>query len=680
MEAYLSKRYGAVKDSFDLKPKKAKKKKKKKDPAPASAGKGKFQGVMIVDDDAEWQKKLNDSDEGEEEAPTIVEEDDEVTRVKRMDLLRRRTYLAIGDDGSGWVDVTSGKKCADDLSPARGPRRARLDTPDHSPAREDLSPPRRTRQDTPDGTPAREDLSPPRRSRSREDLSPPRRRRDQEDLTPPRRTRQGTPDLSPARRSRGGGSPARGGDEDLSPPRRTDLSPPRRSRQAELQQDLSPLRRRDASESPPRRRRSQAEAEDLSPPRRRRRRGSESPRGRNQAEEVVDLSPPRRRQRRDTEDLSPPRRSKAGGDDLSPPRRRQRTDTEDLSPPRRRSGSDLSPRRKAGAGDLSPPRHRPRTDTSPPRRREDLSPPRRRSGSDLSPPRRKAGGSDLSPPRRRQRTDTEDLSPPRRKSGRDLSPPRRKGGGGDLSPRRSRGEDLSPPHRRSTSDLSPPRRGRVDDASDKAKAGLKTGSELRHEITEKQSQDARRFKQLDSTLTGRGAETVYRDKHGRRLAGLEELMKQQKGPAKEPEKPLEWGTGLAQKREAEKRREEIEAEKDKPFARSKDDLDAIYKNRVRWGDPMAHLVKQTDEVLLGLEDFGRSDKMRESGFNVPQGVPAHSWLKRGHAATPNRYNIRPGRHWDGVDRSNGFEEKLFKQQNEKKAMVDTAYLWSVADM
>ncbi|EFJ29945.1 hypothetical protein SELMODRAFT_146054 [Selaginella moellendorffii] len=578
---------------------------------------------MIVDDDAEWQKKLNDSDEGEEEAPTIVEEDDEVTRVKRMDLLRRRTYLAIGDDGSGWVDVTSGKKCADDLSPARGPRRARLDTPDHSPAREDLSPPRRTRQDTPDGTPAREDLSPPRRSRSREDLSPPRRRRDQEDLTPPRRTRQGTPDLSPARRSRG-----------------------------------------DASESPPRRRRSQAEAEDLSPPRRRRRRGSESPRGRNQAEEVVDLSPPRRRQRRDTEDLSPPRRSKAGGDDLSPPRRRQRTDTEDLSPPRRRSGSDLSPRRKAGAGDLSPPRHRPRTDTSPPRRREDLSPPRRRSGSDLSPPRRKAGGSDLSPPRRRQRTDTEDLSPPRRKSGRDLSPPRRKGGGGDLSPRRSRGEDLSPPHRRSTSDLSPPRRGRVDDASDKAKAGLKTGSELRHEITEKQSQDARRFKQLDSTLTGRGAETVYRDKHGRRLAGLEELMKQQKGPAKEPEKPLEWGTGLAQKREAEKRREEIEAEKDKPFARSKDDLDAIYKNRVRWGDPMAHLVKQTDE----------------SGFNVPQGVPAHSWLKRGHAATPNRYNIRPGRHWDGVDRSNGFEEKLFKQQNEKKAMVDTAYLWSVADM
>lgn len=35
------------------------------------------------------------------------------------------------------------------------------------------------------------------------------------------------------------------------------------------------------------------------------------------------------------------------------------------------------------------------------------------------------------------------------------------------------------------------------------------------------------------------------------------------------EKKLEWGTGLAQKREAEIKQRELEIEKEKPFARSR---------------------------------------------------------------------------------------------------------------
>ncbi|XP_027939973.1 BUD13 homolog [Vigna unguiculata] len=440
-------------------------------------------------------------------------------------------------------------------------------------------------------------------------------------------------------------------------------------------------------------------------------------------------------------DVSPPRKRK--GVDLSPGQWSKRNDTpspdyrtsslQDISPPRR--GHDSPPQdalHGSVASDLSPPRkilkNAARTglpDISRGCSTEDFSPPRRGHRGfessdlqDISPPRQSRHDSpsqdvlrgsvalDLSPPRKikknvarpgfsdSQRHSPQDLSPPRRS--RHDSPSQDALHGSEVS-------DLSPPrkiqknvgrqgsssisvkvgsHSSLDLELAPPRRNTQESSNPASKTGLISGKDISDEIEKKKRDDMLRFNQMDPSISGRGAEPVYRDKiRGVRISKEEYLKSKQKVEEKPKEIEIEWGKGLAQKREAEARLKELELEKEKPFARTRDDpeLDKMFKERLRWGDPMAHLVKKKYPEPV-LPNLGENEKMKESGFVVPQDIPNHSWLKRGLDAAPNRYGIRPGRHWDGVDRSNGFEKDMFKRTNERQARDREAYLWSVSDM
>ncbi|TKY63921.1 BUD13-like protein [Spatholobus suberectus] len=429
-----------------------------------------------------------------------------------------------------------------------------------------------------------------------------------------------------------------------------------------------------------------------------------------------DVSPPRKqRVRNDTPSPEPelnPSTSKRKGAYLSPHQRLKHNDTrspdyrtsdlQEVSPPRR--GRHDSPSQDAlygsVASDLSPPRKiqknaaRPGlSDISHHRSPRDLSPPRRGHDyetsdlQDISPPRQ-----DLSPPRR-GRHDSPCQDALHRSAVADLSPPRKiqknvaRLGLSDLSRHRSprpSGKVVS--HPSLDPDLSPPRKNPKEQSNPASvngtKTGLISGKDIKDEIDRKKRDDLLRFKQMDPSISGRGAEPVYRDKiKGVRISKEEYLKSKQKVEEKPKEKEIEWGKGIAQKREAEARLKELELEKEKPFARTRDDpeLDKMLKERLRWGDPMAHLVKKKYPEPI-LPNLGENEKMKESGFVIPQDIPNHSWLKRGLDAAPNRYGIRPGRHWDGVDRSNGFEKGLFKRTNERQARDREAYLWSVSDM
>lgn len=431
--------------------------------------------------------------------------------------------------------------------------------------------------------------------------------------------------------------------------RSKDLSPGRSKKKKKHPDQSPPRRKADRDQSPPRRKRRDS---DQSPPRRAwgspsRRRQDPSPVRKRRSSDQI---PPRRRR---DDDQSPPRR-KRNDSDQSPPRKRRES-----SPDRRRTDSDESPPRKRRDDDLSPPTRRKESIQSPPKRQgDDQSPPRRRrKDSDQSPPRkrnseqstaRSRGDSDQSPPRRNQ------SSPSRNRFTKENE---RKSRWGKESPKRS----LSPP---------PTHKPKSSNTLDGKKAGLQNAQSLKKESDERRRREHDLFEKMSSEVSGRDAEVQMRStgRKGRRArdAADEDPAEQRRKEEHEKKKKElydRWGKGLKQIEDRKSRMEEMAHEASKPVARyaNDEDLDRHLREQEHADDPMLEYIRS-------------KRKKRDQQSNQPV-IPKYEG-----SYPENRFGIRPGYRWDGVDRSNGYEKRWFDKQNEKRAVQDEAYKYSVEDM
>ncbi|XP_011782203.1 PREDICTED: BUD13 homolog isoform X1 [Colobus angolensis palliatus] len=481
------------------------------------------------------------------------------------------------------------------------------------------SSPRRVRHDTPDS-------------------SPRRARHDTPDSSP-RRARHDTPDPSPLRGARH--------DSDTSPPRRirhdsSDTSPPRRARHDSP--DPSPPRRPQHNSSGASPRRARHDSSDISTPRR-----------------VHNNSPDTSRRTLGSSDTQQLRKAHHDSPDLAPTVAHSLPRTKSGKAPERASSKTSPHWKESGASHSSLPKNSKYEydpDLSPPRKKQTKSHFGDKKQFDSKGDCQKTTDSDLSSPRHKQ-------SPGHQDSDSDLSPPRNR-------PRhRSSDSDLSPPRRRqrtksSDSDLSPPRRCQPPG---KKAAHMYSGAKTGLVLTDIQREQQELKKQDQETMAFEAefqyAETVFRDKSGRKRNLKLERLEQRRKAEKDSERDelyAQWGKGLAQSRQQQQNVEDAVKEMQKPLARYIDDedLDRMLREQEREGDPMANFIKKNKAK----ENKNKKVRPRYSGPAPP----------------PNRFNIWPGYRWDGVDRSNGFEQKRFARLASKKAVEELAYKWSVEDM
>lgn len=192
-----------------------------------------------------------------------------------------------------------------------------------------------------------------------------------------------------------------------------------------------------------------------------------------------------------------------------------------------------------------------------------------------------------------------------------------------------------------------------------AHAGLQTADEVTLQLKRKEAEERRRFLADGDEHSGKGKETIYRDASGRIInvqMKRAEARKRANEEAAKAAAELEAQKGDVQRVEKEKRKGQLREARFMPVARYADDykLNEEQRERERWNDPAA--------AFLAKKKHGKS----------VSGKPLYSG-----PSAPNRYGIRPGHRWDGVDRGTGFEKEYFTARNRRSNLQTLDYAWQM---
>uniref|UniRef100_A0A915M783 BUD13 homolog n=1 Tax=Meloidogyne javanica TaxID=6303 RepID=A0A915M783_MELJA len=182
--------------------------------------------------------------------------------------------------------------------------------------------------------------------------------------------------------------------------------------------------------------------------------------------------------------------------------------------------------------------------------------------------------------------------------------------------------------------------------------------EIKEEINEEnidQEEPSKKRRKMDD---GRKAGLLSKEVAKEEIQKMRERDQKEKAQADEQGRDAETRkrvTGIAQIKEREEKLDEMEQVLGEGFTRHRDDeaLNEHLKTQLHSEDPMAEYFRVKNHKI----------QMR-TGIVYP--------TYKGQCP-PNRYEIKPGYRWDGVDRSNGFESKMSLEKNKKIAHKELTY-------